>query len=118
MRRRSIPFAARNSPLAHPMTSPDEGVSPALSRPGRWAFPFAGMGRATKAALVTFVLSAAVGAMVATLAEKQRVAERERAALAIAAEHASALQQQIYRSLSITDALAGEHQVVTDFLLG
>ena len=91
------------------MTSPDEGVSPApaVSRPGRWAFPFAGMGRATKAALVTFVLSAAVGAMVATLAEKQRVAERERAALAIAAEHASALQQQIYRSLSITDALAG-----------
>ncbi|MBK7659082.1 MAG: EAL domain-containing protein [Betaproteobacteria bacterium] len=76
------------------------------SREERGRFSLAGMRRPHRAALVAFLAAAAVGAFVATVVEKEHVSERQRVATGIAASHAGTLQQELYRAVSATDALA------------
>ena len=65
------------------------------------AFP-----RACRVATAAFAIAVAAGTVIAILVHRDGAAGRQRAASRLAADHADGLQQQIYRALSSTDALA------------
>ena len=91
------------------MNSNDADValdSASRSQAGKRGFPFAGIRRSRKAALLAFLAVGAVAAFVATVVDRERVAERQRAATSLAASQAGTLQQELYRAVSATDALA------------
>ncbi|MDH5265451.1 MAG: PAS domain S-box protein, partial [Betaproteobacteria bacterium] len=82
------------------MASPAEGLRSA-GRAKRVAFP-----RACRIATAAAAIAVTAASVIAVLVHRDGVAERQRAAARLAAEHADALQQRIYRALSSTDALA------------
>ncbi|MCM2327673.1 MAG: EAL domain-containing protein [Lysobacter sp.] len=82
------------------MSTRTEAIGEA-ARGGRAAFP-----RACRVATVVFAVAVVAASIIATLVHREGVAERKAAASRLAAEHAGALQQQIYRGLGATDAIA------------
>ncbi len=82
------------------------GSEGSRSHSGGGAFPLAGMRRPHLAALVTFAAMLVLGALISSLHARQQLAEHQRIATALAASQAEALQQELYRAVSATDALA------------
>jgi len=82
------------------MATPHEALRASV-RKGLPAFP-----RACRVATAAFAIAVAASTVIAILVQREGAAGRQRDASRLAAEHADALQQQIYRALSATDALA------------
>lgn len=82
------------------MSTPTE-VMPGGRRTWLPAFP-----RSCQIATAAFAVAVAASTVIAILSHRDTVAGRQREAARMAAEHADSLQQQIYRALSATDALA------------
>ncbi|NJD87616.1 MAG: EAL domain-containing protein [Betaproteobacteria bacterium] len=82
------------------MSTPTGAI--ATTTRSRWpAFP-----RACRIASAAFAIAVAASTVIAVLVHRETVADRQREASRLAAEHAGALQHQIYRALSVTDAMA------------